>query len=59
MAEKKVSRGFRYHPEDLDRIRRLLRNRETTTDFIEMALSHEFEIREGKARLQYMTTLNA
>ena len=54
---RKVSRGFRYYKEDLDRIKRLLEDRETTTDFIETALTHEFELREGKIRISRMTSL--
>lgn len=52
-----MSRGFRYYKEDLDRIKRLLEDRETTTDFIETALTHEFELREGKIRISRMTSL--
>lgn len=47
---RKVSRGFRYYLEDLERIARLKEPRETTTDFIEMALQHEFERREGERK---------
>lgn len=56
--KKKVSRGFRYYREDLERIKRLLEDRETTTDFIETALTHEFELREGKVRVSRMTSLS-
>jgi len=57
MEKRKVSRGFRYHQEDLDRAKRLLEPRETLTDFIEVALTHEFERREGKTRTLRMSPL--
>jgi hypothetical protein len=55
---RKVSRGFRYYPEDLDRIDKLLEPRETKTEFIETALQHEFERREGRGKARPMTSLS-
>ena len=57
MEAKKVSRGFRFFMADLERIDRLRRDRETKTDFIEIALQHEFELREGKSQRMAMSSL--
>lgn len=49
-ASKKVYYGIGLYREDWERIELLLDNREKKIQFIELALQHEFELREGKAR---------
>lgn len=49
-SEKKAYRGIGLYPEDWTRIKRLLQPREKVIDFIEEALTHEFERREEQIR---------
>ena len=56
VSEKKAYRGIGLYPEDWTRIKRLLQPREKVIDFIEEALTHEFERREEQIR-RPMSTL--